>query len=104
MSRLLEYPLSCAWSKQKAWSEEKALPWGLELVRGMLFQSVSWQLLLFHRVFEFIDWFIAVLLGLRVPQFQFFFACVHVTMMLVCYTLNRPALGFFGWGNSMPDC
>ena len=46
VSRVFENPFY-AWSEQKAWSEEKAPPCGLELVGGMLFQSEPSQS--FHR-------------------------------------------------------
>ena len=46
VSRVFENPFY-AWSEQKAWSEEKAPPCGLELVGGMLFQSEPSQF--FHR-------------------------------------------------------
>jgi hypothetical protein len=42
------------WSEQKAWSEEKAPPCGLEFVGGMLFQSEPSQF--FHRTFWFMHW------------------------------------------------
>ena len=46
VSRVFENPFY-AWSEQKAWSEEKAPPCGLEFVGGMLFQSEPSQF--FHR-------------------------------------------------------
>ena len=43
-----------AWSEQKALSEEKAPPCGLEFVGGMLFQSEPSQS--FHRTFWYMHW------------------------------------------------
>jgi hypothetical protein len=53
VSRVFENPFY-AWSEQKAWSEEKAPPCGLELVGGMLFQSEPSQF--FHRSVLFMEW------------------------------------------------
>ena len=92
MSRVFEDHF-CAWSKQKAWSKEKAPPWGHELVGCMLLQSVPWKLSI--APLSSYKGFISVLLGLQVRKILLFFPRVHVmcalcvvTVMLLCWILH----------------
>lgn len=97
----------CAWSEENAWSEEKAVPRGLEFVRGMLWYSLfpgNFSIAPLTLCFDFIP----ILLGLQARKFLDFFLCSSYVCALCCDVLllrfARPARGPFGSENSVPDC